>query len=73
MSLGTVLATRTRGLPVEAIIKHYDLDVKIDTSYENHPEFKAAFPLEKYPVFIGPKGFKLSEAFAISLYRMYHN
>jgi elongation factor 1-gamma len=71
MSLGTVIANRTRGLTVEAIVKHYDLDVTILRSYDDQPQFERAFPLKKVPVYIGPKGFKLQEAIAICLYCMY--
>lgn len=72
MSLGTVITgKRTRALAVNAIIKHYDLDVKVLDSYDDQPVFQKAFPLQKVPVFIGEKGFKLHEAFAICLYCMY--
>lgn len=71
MSLGTVIASRSRGKPVEAIVKYYDIDVTLLDSYDNQPQFEKAFPLKKFPVYIGPKGFKLQESFAICLYCMY--
>lgn len=69
MSLGTLYATQQiRSLPAKALVKHFNLDVKIsdkDAAYEKN------FPLNKIPAFIGPKGFTLTEVIAICLYCMY--
>lgn len=51
----------------KAIIKHYNLDVKVsarDAAYEKY------FPTGKVPALVGPKGLKLTETLAVSLYRM---
>ncbi|EER33444.1 elongation factor 1-gamma 1 [Candida tropicalis MYA-3404] len=69
MSQGTLFATQQiRSLAPKALIKHFNLDVKVsdkDAVYEKN------FPLNKIPAFVGPKGFKLTEVIAISLYCMY--
>lgn len=72
MSLGTLYTnSKIRGLPAKAIIVHYGLDVKVvETEDAKH---KKVFPLQKYPAFIGPKGFKLTESIAITIYCMYSN
>lgn len=68
MSQGTLYATvQARGILPKALIKHFGLDVKVsdkDAVYNKH------FPLNKIPAFVGPKGFKLTEVIAISLYCM---
>lgn len=70
MSSGTLFVTeQIRSLPPKALIKHFNLDVKLsdkeDKSYQKY------FSLEKIPAFIGPKGFKLHEVIAICIYCMY--
>ncbi|KSA00133.1 uncharacterized protein AC631_04092 [Debaryomyces fabryi] len=70
MSLGTLFgAQQIRTVPAKALIKHFNLDVKVvetlDKAYEKN------FPLAKIPCFVGPKGFKLQEVIAISIYCMY--
>ncbi|RCK57697.1 Elongation factor 1-gamma 1 [Candida viswanathii] len=66
MSQGTLYATQQiRSLAPKAIVKHFNLDVKVtdkDAVYDKN------FPLNKIPAFIGPKGFKLTEVIAISIY-----
>lgn len=73
MSLGTLYTnSKIRGLPAKAIIQHFGLDVKVvETEDAVH---KKNFPLQKYPSFLGPKGFKLTESIAIAVYCTYkHN
>lgn len=56
-----------RGVLPKAIIKQYNLDVKVtppDATFEKY------FPTKKIPGFVGPKGLKLTETIAVSLYRM---
>lgn len=66
MSLGTLFSTeQIRSLPPKALIKHFNLDVKLEKEDES---YKKHFPLGKIPGFIGPKGFKLHEVIAISIY-----
>ncbi|ODV79265.1 translation elongation factor eEF1 gamma [Suhomyces tanzawaensis NRRL Y-17324] len=67
MSLGTLyFSERTRAWIPKAVIKHFDLDVKIvDASGK---DFTDKFPLGKVPAFAGPKGFKLTEVMAITIY-----
>mmetsp|Transcript_1098 Transcript_1098/g.1106 ORF Transcript_1098/g.1106 Transcript_1098/m.1106 type:complete len:409 (-) Transcript_1098:76-1302(-) len=67
MSSGTLYgAQQIRTVPPKALIKHFNLDVKVvetlDKAYEKD------FPLAKIPCFVGPKGFKLQEVIAISIY-----
>lgn len=70
MSQGTLFVTeQARGIAPKAIVKHFNLDVKI--SDKEDAAYKKAFPLNKIPAFVGPKGFKLTEAIAISIYCMY--
>lgn len=69
MSTGTLFVTeQIRSLPPKALVKHFNLDVKLtdkDESYQKN------FPLAKIPAFVGPKGFKLHEVIAICIYCMY--
>lgn len=70
MSLGTLFGDQQiRTVPPKALIKHFNLDVKIVGS--DDAAYQKAFPLKKIPAFVGPKGFKLHEVIAISIYRMY--
>ncbi|CAK9439142.1 uncharacterized protein LODBEIA_P33660 [Lodderomyces beijingensis] len=66
MSLGTLYVTeQIRSLTPKAIVEYFKLDVKLsdkDSAYEK------SFPLNKIPAFIGPKGFRLTEVIAISVY-----
>lgn len=69
MSLGTLIGTQQiRSLPPRALIKHFNLDVKVVAKEDKLLE---KFPLGKIPGFVGPKGFKLQEVIAISIYCMY--
>ncbi|RLV95008.1 Elongation factor 1-gamma 1 [Spathaspora sp. JA1] len=66
MSQGTLYATQQiRSLTPKVIVKHFNLDVKIS---DKDDVYKKNFPLDKIPAFVGPKGFKLHEVIAISLY-----
>lgn len=69
MSQGTLFANdRIRALIPKALVNEFKLDVKVvDASGK---AFEQAFPLGKVPAFIGPKGVKLTEVIAVSLYRM---
>lgn len=70
MSLGTLYANfRARSLTPKAIVKYYNLDVAV---VEPNEDYKKNFRLGKVPAFIGPKGYKLIEIIAISLYCMYN-
>lgn len=69
MSQGTLYTNqRIRGVLPKAIIKAYNLDVKVA---EPDAAFEKAFPLKKIPALAGPKGLKLTEVIAVSLYRMF--
>lgn len=71
MSQGTLFAnSKTRALIPVALIKHFKLDVEI-VDADNSDLFKKTFPLGKVPAFVGPKGLKLTEVIAISIYCMY--
>lgn len=66
MSQGTLYTTeQARGILPKALIKHFNLDIKIS---DKDSVFNKHFPLSKIPAFIGPKGFKLTEVIAISIY-----
>ncbi|KAF3993070.1 hypothetical protein FT663_00894 [Candidozyma haemuli var. vulneris] len=67
MSQGTLYADqKIRGAVPKAIIKAYNLDVKVA---ELDATFEKLFPLKKVPAFVGPKGLKLTEIIAVSLYQ----
>lgn len=71
MSQGTLYAnTRIRAVIPTALVKHFNLDVKI-VDPAQCSEFANIFPLGKVPTFVGPKGVKLTEVIAISVYCMY--
>lgn len=71
MSQGTLYASeKIRGLIAKALVKHFGLHVKVVNADES-AEFKKIFPLKKVPAFVGPKGVKLTEVIAISIYCMY--
>ncbi|KAL6453058.1 CAM1 Elongation factor 1-gamma 1 [Candida maltosa Xu316] len=66
MSQGTLYATQQiRSLAPKALVKHFKLDVKVT---DKDDVYHKNFPLNKIPAFVGPKGFKLHEVIAISLY-----
>lgn len=60
--------TKARGILPKAIIKHYNLDIKVVAP---DATFAKTFPLKKQPAFVGPKGLKLTEVIAVVLYRMF--
>ncbi|KAK6204720.1 translation elongation factor eEF1 gamma [Scheffersomyces amazonensis] len=67
MSQGTLFGQKQiRTVPLRALIKHFNLDIDFVTNED--PAFKKSFPIGKIPGFIGPKGFKLHEVIAISIY-----
>lgn len=71
MSQGTLFAnSRTRGVIPTALVKHFKLDVDIVDAFSSDV-YKRNFPLGKVPGFIGPKGVKLTEVIAVSIYCMY--
>lgn len=71
MSQGTLYANeRVRALIPVALIKHFKLDVKI-VDPASCKTYSKLFPLGKVPAFVGPKGVKLTEVIAISVYCMY--
>lgn len=57
-----------RGFVPKALIKKYNLDVKISEPDATYEKF---FPLGKFPTYVGEKGFKLTEVLAVSIYCMY--
>lgn len=68
MSQGTLYSdNRTRCLTPVTLVKYFGLDVVIS---DKDAKYTRDFPLNKTPTFVGAKGFKLTEAIAISLYRM---
>lgn len=70
MSQGTLYAdSRIRSVITSAVVKHFNLDVKV-VDPASSAEYKRDFPLAKVPAFVGPKGVKLTEAIAISVYCM---
>lgn len=71
MSQGTLFAdSKIRGVIPTALVKHFKLDVEI-VDPASSAAYKKHFPLAKVPAFIGPKGVKLTEVIAISVYCMY--
>lgn len=72
MSQGTLYANeKIRTIFVKAVVKHLNLDVKIVDPADDKATFDKYFPTGKYPAFVGPKGLKLTETLAITLYCMY--
>lgn len=70
MSQGTLYAGDFgRSVLPRALIKHFNLDIAIEGT--DSEAYKTNFPLKKVPCFIGPKGYKLTEVLAISVYCMY--
>lgn len=69
MSQGTLyVGEYARCFLVKGLVEFYNLDVTVaakDAAYEKN------FPLAKYPAFLGPKGYKLTEAIAVVLYCKY--
>lgn len=71
MSQGTLYADRRiRTVAVTAIVKHFNLDVKIVAPADDKATFDKYFPVGKVPAFVGPKGLKLTESIAIAIYCM---
>ncbi|WPK24909.1 hypothetical protein PUMCH_002208 [Australozyma saopauloensis] len=71
MSQGTLYAnSRIRAVIPTALVKHFNLDVKI-VDPASSAEYTKFFPLGKVPAFVGPKGVKLTEVIAISVYCMF--
>ncbi|KAH3679404.1 hypothetical protein WICMUC_001024 [Wickerhamomyces mucosus] len=67
MSLGTLYAgAHSRSILPAGLVREFNLDIKV--SAETDEAYNRAFPLQKWPTFIGPKGFKLSESLAVNLY-----
>lgn len=72
MSQGKVYAdNRIRSVAVAAIVKHFNLDVEVVTPADDKANFDKYFPTGKVPAFVGPKGLKLNEAIAVSIYCMF--
>ncbi|CAI1541575.1 hypothetical protein SEUBUCD646_0K01390 [Saccharomyces eubayanus] len=70
MSQGTLYISKSpRNFASKALISHFKLDVKI-VEKDQASEFASLFPLKQVPAFLGPKGFKLTEAIAIQYYCM---
>lgn len=71
MSQGTLYSDqRIRSIVPAAIVKHFNLDVKIVAPANDAATFKKYFPTERVPAFVGPKGLKLTEVIAVSIYCM---
>lgn len=67
MSQGTLyVGEYARCFLVQGLIKFYNLDV---ACVSKDATFEKLFPLGKFPAFVGPKGFKLTEVNAVALYR----
>lgn len=72
MSQGTLYADqRIRSVAAAAIVKHFDLDVKIVAPADDKANFDKYFPTGRVPAFVGPKGLKLTESLAIAVYCMF--
>lgn len=71
MSQGTLYADqRIRSVAAAAIVKHFDLDVKIVAPADDKATFDKYFTTGRVPAFVGPKGLKLTEVIAVSIYCM---
>lgn len=71
MSQGTLYADqRIRSVAVAAIVKHFDLDVKVVAPADDKATFDKYFTTGRVPAFVGPKGLKLTESIAVSIYCM---
>ncbi|CCD25120.1 translation elongation factor EF1B gamma NDAI_0E03030 [Naumovozyma dairenensis CBS 421] len=69
MSQGTLYANfRIRTVVPRALVKTFNLDVKLVEPEKAQEQFARDFPLKKVPAFVGPKGFKLTESMAINFY-----
>lgn len=69
MSQGTLYANfRIRTWVPRGLVKALKLDVKVVTPDAAAEQFARDFPLKKVPAFVGPKGYKLTEAMAINYY-----
>lgn len=52
----------------ETFVTYYKLDVKLSGGSLSSADFAAKFPMKKVPALIAPKGYKLHEVIAITLY-----
>ncbi|CAI4814245.1 AAC_collapsed_G0055460.mRNA.1.CDS.1 [Saccharomyces cerevisiae] len=69
MSQGTLYANfKIRTWVPRGLVKALKLDVKVVTPDAAAEQFARDFPLKKVPAFVGPKGYKLTEAMAINYY-----
>ena len=69
MSQGTLYANfRIRTWVPRGLVETLKLDIKVVTPDSAAEEFARDFPLKKVPAFVGPKGYKLTEAMAINYY-----
>lgn len=59
---------RIRTVVAVAIIKKFNLDVKVVNPDDDKTRFRRYFPTGKLPGFIGPNGLKLTEAIAVCVY-----
>lgn len=72
MSQGTLYANeKVRAVFTKAVVNYLKVDVKIVDPATEQATFDKYFPTGKYPAFVGPKGLKLTETLAITLYCMY--
>lgn len=55
-------------MAVAAIVKHFDLDVKVVAPADDKATFDKYFTTGRVPAFVGPKGLKLTESIAVSIY-----
>ncbi|CCD23698.1 translation elongation factor EF1B gamma NDAI_0C00370 [Naumovozyma dairenensis CBS 421] len=68
MSQGTLYAhLGGRGLALEALIEHFNLDFEV-VECKGNATFEEKFPLKMSPALVGPKGAKLTETIAIAYY-----
>ncbi|EJS41381.1 cam1p [Saccharomyces arboricola H-6] len=69
MSQGTLYANfRIRTWVPRSLVRVLKLDVNVVVPDTAGEQFARDFPLKKVPAFVGPKGYKLTEAMAINYY-----
>ncbi|CAI4053175.1 hypothetical protein N7582_005658 [Saccharomyces uvarum] len=69
MSQGTLYANfRIRTWVPRGLVKALKLDINVVAPETASEQFAKDFPLKKVPAFVGPNGFKLTEAMAINYY-----
>lgn len=69
MSQGTLYANfRIRTWVPRGLVRALKLDVNVVTPDSAAEQFARDFPLKKVPAFVGPRGYKLTEAMAINYY-----